>query len=239
MEDLIGKLKTNINDILNAMDTIFIVIVILIIYFIYFKPLTSIGVQGDTFREWNVVGSYENHKEAAAAFSRLHDKMIKLGRHLQKKYKISLTDEELKNYPPMDTAATSKFPSAYDLAYYYLRDYNPDVIYENDNKFTNDTSYNLSKGEAIYMCMRKKHNPNILETDNLLMFVLLHEVSHTILKTGWGHEEDFWTVFKWLLREAVEADVYNIQDFSRNPENFCGLEITYNPLLDANLFDIK
>ncbi len=69
-------------------DTFIAVVIIIVIYYIYFRPLKPVGVQGETFRKWNVVGSYDNHTEAAQAFSRLNDKMIKLGRHLQKKYKI-------------------------------------------------------------------------------------------------------------------------------------------------------
>jgi hypothetical protein len=223
-------IKTNIK-----MDYVAAILIFIVVYYIYLRPLTPIGIQGDTFRTWNVVGAYDNHKEAAAAFSRLNVKMIKLGRHLRTKYHIGETDDVIAAEGANHVAGGE----ARNLAYYYLRDYNPDVLYENDNKFTSDTSYNLSKGEAIYMCMRKKHDPNSLETDNLLMFVLLHEVSHTILKTNWGHETDFWTTFKWLLGEAVEAGVYEVQDFAREPENFCGLEITYQPLLDPKLLEIK
>jgi hypothetical protein len=217
------------------MLAILILISLISAYYIYdHLSRTEVGVQGDVFRNWAVLGSYDNKLEAAQALSRIHSKMIILGRHLKEKYHISETDTEIKQEKEMHISGGH----AKELAFYFLRDYNPDVIYESDNKYTSDTSYNISKGEAIYMCMRTKADPNILEDDDILMFVMLHEVSHTILKTNWGHEADFWATFKWLLQEAVEASIYTPIDFKLHPRNFCGLEITYSPLDDMSLATI-
>lgn len=216
------------------MIPIYILIAIIILYYIHSSWLEPVGIQGDTFRVWPVIGDYDNKNSAAEAMSRMHNKLIDLGKHLQNKYHISETDDVIAK-EGIQHISTGQ---AHQLAYYYLRDYDPDVIYETDNRYTSDTSYNLSKGEAIYMCMRKKDNPTELESDNLLMFVILHEISHTILKDDWGHSASFWQVFKWLLQEAIEAKVYIYEDFAKNPRNFCGLNITYTPLDDNSLPNI-
>jgi hypothetical protein len=206
-------------------------ITLFVLYYCWISNLEPVSVQGNTLRQWQVIGDYENRDSAARAMSRMHDKLIVLGAYLQEKYHISETDDEIAREGDRHISSGE----ARQLAYYYLRDYDPDVIYETDNRYTNDTSYNLSKGEAIYMCMRKKDNPTELESDNLLMFVILHEISHTILKDDWGHSAKFWQIFKWLLTQAIEANVYVYEDFAKNPQNFCGLNITYTPLDDASL----
>jgi hypothetical protein len=62
-----------------------------------------------------------------------------------------------------------------------------------------------------------------------MMFVVLHEIAHIITKSV-GHTEEFWNNFKWILEESVNIGIYESQDFNNKPVEYCGIEITDNPI---------
>jgi hypothetical protein len=49
-----------------------------------------------------------------------------------------------------------------------------------------------------------------------------------------GHKREFWQNFKFLLEQAKAANIYNPVDYKKNPESYCGMEITDNPYYDFN-----
>lgn len=210
-----------------------VMIIVFLAYNAYFYgQYESIAAPGDS-RRWNVVASYENNEDVAAAMARIHNKLMVLAAFLKKKYDLFETDDILAR------DGTIKDTPARKLAFYYVNGYNPDVVYENDPQKSTDTSYNLNKGEQLFLCMRKRDNPSQIEDDDILLFVILHELSHTIEKTKWGHEKVFWQTFKYLLQQAQEAGIYVPVDYSKDNKNFCGLNITYNPYFDSSLPNIE
>jgi hypothetical protein len=64
---------------------------------------------------------------------------------------------------------------------------------------------------------------------NTLTFVALHELSH-IMTESIGHKQEFWTNFKFMLKHAVKEGIYEPIDYSKSPEDYCGLMIDDNPL---------
>lgn len=68
-------------------------------------------------------------------------------------------------------------------------------------------SYTLNK-EDIYLCL-KDENDKYYE-DNMLIYVLLHEVSHSICDEV-GHTEKFHNIFHALTQKAIELKIYNDQ----------------------------
>ena len=38
--------------------------------------------------------------------------------------------------------------------------------------------------------------------------------------------------FRFLLKEAVNIEIYNPVDYSKHPQQYCGMEITDNPYFD-------
>jgi hypothetical protein len=94
------------------------------------------------------------------------------------------------------------------------------------------TSYTEDKKRLI-LCLRKKQANKRGEYElhdiNTIMFVVLHELSHMMNNT-WGHPAEFWELFKFMLENAVEINIYTPVDYSKYPINYCGLEITFNPL---------
>ena len=94
------------------------------------------------------------------------------------------------------------------------------------------TAYSENKGEKLAFCLNKKkqNNDNLIDS-NTLTFVAIHEVAH-IMTVSVGHTEEFWNNFKFLLENAVELKIYTPVDYKKEPENYCGMDITDNPYYD-------
>jgi hypothetical protein len=93
------------------------------------------------------------------------------------------------------------------------------------------TSYSVNKGESIHFCLRQRDGSEQIVDDNVMMFVALHEMSHTITKSI-GHDQEFWNNFGWLLREAEQRKLYTPTDFKSHPVMYCGVTITDAPRYD-------
>lgn len=112
-----------------------------------------------------------------------------------------------------------------------VENFNPTTIKETlpTSEFT---AYSENKGEKIAFCLnKKKTNNNNLIDSNTLMFVAIHEVAH-VMTTSIGHTEEFWNNFKFLLENAVELNIYTPVDYKKEPEEYCGMDITDNPYFD-------
>jgi len=91
------------------------------------------------------------------------------------------------------------------------------------------TAYSENKGQKIAFCLnKKKEDNNNLIDENTLMFVAIHEMAH-VASQSIGHNKEFWDNFKFLLKEAKDAGLYNPVDYSINNEEYCGMTISDNP----------
>jgi len=122
-----------------------------------------------------------------------------------------------------------KYPEDEDIQR-LVKNFNPTKISETlpTSKLT---AYSENKGKKIAFCLNKKKNTSELIDLNTLMFVAIHELSH-IMTESVGHEPEFWANFKILLENAKEANIYDPQDYKKDPENYCGMQITDNPYFD-------
>lgn len=93
------------------------------------------------------------------------------------------------------------------------------------------TAYSENKGEKLAFCLNKeKNNPNSeIIDENTLMYVALHELSHVGCKSI-GHNTEFWSTYKKILEQAVDAGVYKAVDYSKTNAQYCDMKITDNPL---------
>lgn len=100
------------------------------------------------------------------------------------------------------------------------------IVAENINDFYY-TSYSVNKGERLVFCTRsKKGQHNGMKHDmNLMMYVVLHEISH-IMCPEYGHGETFKEIFKYVTNCAIEIGIYNPIDFRTKPTEYCGMMIT-------------
>lgn len=107
--------------------------------------------------------------------------------------------------------------------------FNPNVLEENDLT-ADSTSYSENKGERIVVCLRDKtKKPYEFVDENIVMFVLIHEMAH-LMTSSIGHTPEFWTNFKKLLHECVQLGVYRADNYSKNPVQYCGMSITDSPI---------
>lgn len=100
-----------------------------------------------------------------------------------------------------------------------------------ESPFKEDTSsYTINKGELMALCVRHKTGDNAFHDYQTLLFVVIHELAHVASITK-GHNAEFLTNFKWLLKEADESGMYTPHDYSKEPITYCGVKVTNNPML--------
>lgn len=87
------------------------------------------------------------------------------------------------------------------------------------------TSYSVNKGEQIVFCLRSRQIQNKMHKFNLLMYVVLHEMSH-VACPEYGHTPLFKSIFAFITTIAIELYLYTKIGFDQNPEEYCGLMIT-------------
>ena len=109
-----------------------------------------------------------------------------------------------------------------------IEGFNPNKIVET-LPTSEHTAYSENKGEKIAFCLEKNKGKSQLIDTNTLYFVSLHEMAH-IATESVGHTEEFWSNFKMLLKEAVDAGLYDPVDYSKNPEPYCGMTLSDSPL---------
>ena len=95
------------------------------------------------------------------------------------------------------------------------------------------TAYSENKGEKIAFCLNKKNKEDVdnLIEENTLMFVALHELSHLATKSI-GHNDEFWSNFKFILQESERIVIYKPVDYKNNKTDYCGMTIKDNPYYD-------
>jgi hypothetical protein len=93
------------------------------------------------------------------------------------------------------------------------------------------TAYSENKGEKLAFCLNKEKNGSKLIDINTLTFVAIHELAH-IMTISEGHKQEFWQNFKFLLEQAKASNIYEPVNYKKNPESYCGMDITDNPYYD-------
>lgn len=94
------------------------------------------------------------------------------------------------------------------------------------------TAYSENKGEKIAFCLdTEKNGTGKLIDLNTLTFVAIHELAHVATKSI-GHNDEFWSNFKFLLKEAEKINIYEPVDYKKTPQKYCGMEINDNPYFD-------
>lgn len=94
------------------------------------------------------------------------------------------------------------------------------IIYETDPD-TNLTSYSVNKGEELSFCLKSKKTGQVHDL-NLLMYVAIHEMAH-IACPEIGHGELFKKIFRKLIEEAINIEIYTKVDYTNHPIEYCGM----------------
>ena len=89
------------------------------------------------------------------------------------------------------------------------------------------TAYSVNKGEQLAICLRNAKDDTFIN-DNLIFFVSIHEMAH-VMTDEVGHTPLFWDNMKYLLEQSEELGFYIPEDYSKNPQMYCGQEINSTP----------
>ena len=148
------------------------------------------------------VRDINNKSEAANTLAAIKINMIKLINHLNKNIET--------------------FPNYYNYIKDLVKRTKIIYIYETpkDDKYT---SYTINKGEKIVFCLRSKIFEKIHDM-NTLMYVVIHEMAH-VGCPEYGHTPLFKKIFKFLLKEAINIQIYKPVDYRINPQKYCGMII--------------
>jgi predicted metal-dependent hydrolase len=182
------------------------VAVVIIIIYIYFESRTSeiIYVESIVDKEQYLVRNLKDKKAAADLLAKVRRNLCKVVLSLELQYPNKPSVIRLKQkFDPKNMTET-----------------------EGNSKFT---SYSVNKGEKVVLCLRAKDKDESLIDANTVTFVALHEMAH-VMTLSIGHKEEFWNNFRFLLREATKLGVYKCVDYEKEPQKYCGIEITQNPI---------
>lgn len=103
--------------------------------------------------------------------------------------------------------------------------YNPDQLSET-GLGAKYTSYSVNKGEKISICVR--HEDNKFIDDNIIVFVVIHELAHVMTKSI-GHTKEFWDNMAYLLEQGEKIGIYKPENYKEKPVDYCGMEINSTP----------
>jgi hypothetical protein len=102
------------------------------------------------------------------------------------------------------------------------------VIIKETPKNSNYTSYSVNKGEELFFCIRSKKDNKIHDLNDLL-YVAIHEIAH-IGCPEIGHTDLFFKINLYLLKKAVEFNLYKYDNYNTQPREYCGIDLN-NTLL--------
>jgi hypothetical protein len=179
-------------------------------------------------KSYNVLKDKDNYENAAELLYKVDNNLLTLINHITKKYynnKTNLSDE--------------KYKIIKNITYKLQKNYKSHSLKENFPVTAGkDVSFNINKGDHISLCLRDFTNPKSFHEFNDIMFVAIHELAHSCSKS-YGHDDEFWYNFRFLLENAIEIGIYKNIDYYKYPVNYCSMQITYNPIFDRTFDDIN
>lgn len=195
---------------------IILVLIAIILYANKFINNDIILIQSEIDEKYYLVRNLSDKQTAANLLSEIKQKIISLVTYLNDK------KNDIQSY-----ACNSNNPTICKNFRHYI-----DLL---NNRIKNTeisegvgsdkyTSYSVNKGEQIVLCLRSLQTDELHDI-NLIMYVVIHELSH-IACPEYGHTELFKQIFVFLLKISIKIDIYKRIDFLKKPEKYCGLLLT-------------
>jgi len=188
---------------------IFILILIcaMIVFYFKFSHPDMTYVKSDIDNAFYLVRDVSDKQQAANTLARIRQYIIQLSDTL---------------YDNMNDPKNKKYKE-YIIR---LHDRVRDIIILESTQDSIYTSYSVNKGEQIVFCLRTRKLPNDLHDINLMMYVVLHEISHVACPIYDNHGPLFKEIFTFITNSAINIGIYKKIDFKNTPANYCGLMIT-------------
>ena len=179
----------------------------LLLYYYYFlQHKNMIYVKSDIDNNFYLVRDVPDKQQAANILGKISQNVESLSNYL---YGIK-NDEKCKDYVNYINILHNKYKS---------------IIYLESDQDSMYTSYSINKGEQIVFCLRTKQSTNELHNINLIMYVVLHEISHVACPIYDNHGPLFQKIFAFITQNAIDTNLYTKIDFAKNPVDYCGLNI--------------
>ena len=179
-------------------------------------------------KQFKVLKNKSDSDTAANILKQIDKNILELIKHLNKKYSnLEYNYNELYQKKKLLKNIIHRLNTSYNSN--SLRENYPSIPGK-------DVSYNINKGSKISVCLRDYENPDTFHSFNDIMFVSLHEIAHSCNET-YGHDIKFWKIFRILLENASEIDIFKNINYTHNKVNYCSMNITYNPIFDKTLDD--
>lgn len=91
------------------------------------------------------------------------------------------------------------------------------------------TTYTIDKSE-MHICLRTRDEHEKIYDIDLLMYVVLHELAHlcNYNESGDpinGHGIEFKRIFRFLVKEAINLNIYKYTDYSKTPTEYCNIQL--------------
>lgn len=163
---------------------------------------------------------------------RLHSKQLK-AKALNKKgrKRVEKSMDHTSRLPPVRERLSTFTANLVDR-------WNPNNISEGSpHNSTGETAFTENHGTRMVYCLRNKTPGAEILDYSLLGFVALHELTH-VITPGFEHPTCFWERFKWILHEMDESGLYPAVDYAKRPHNYCGMDLSHNPLTDSTIRNI-
>lgn len=106
----------------------------------------------------------------------------------------------------------------------------PNVKIRENTASSKHTSYSVNKGQELVFCIRSKRDNNIHPLNELL-YVAIHELAH-IGCPEIGHTKLFYELNLFLLKKAVEFNLYRYNNYNNQPREYCGITLN-NTILNS------
>lgn len=191
----------------------FLLLIVVTIFYIYLES-KSVDVQyvkSTVDNREYLVRNLPDKQEASNLLANIHLTMLKL-------IDVVNDSKNQENYSELNIEDINRLTKNYRNG--NISESNP------GNKYT---SYSINKGEKIVFCIRAKDGSNKLEPLNTMLFVAIHELAHLMTKSI-GHNQEFWDNMRFLLKEAIEHNLYEKKDYFNDPVDYCGTVINDSPL---------
>ena len=178
----------------------------IVIYFGYaYNDMTY--VKSDIDGNYYLVQDVQDKQQAANTLARIKQNILKLSEYLYQ----HKNDPQNKEYVKYIERLYTHAPSIVIIENKY------DSVY---------TSYSINKGQQIVFCLRSRKYKSGLHNINLMMYVVLHEISHVACPIYDNHGPLFKKIFAFIAKNGVDIGIYKKIDFGVNAEEYCGLMIT-------------
>ena len=185
-------------------ETILISTIIIVIYIYFFlNKKNFVSIESNTGTRYMVYNDNLN-KDKSNLLSLIVKNMCLLKNHLNK----NIDSDDLREYSLYIKQLNNNFNEERTK------------IYET-NPNTDLTSYSVNKGEELSVCLKSKSTGELHDI-NLLMYVIIHEMSHFACPEI-GHGELFQKIFKKFIEVSIELNIYNYDDYSSKPIEYCGM----------------